>query len=223
MRLPPENTVTAVSSEAGFTLIEILLALFILSIVFASLFASYTGTLKMSRDWEDTGRAYSMARSAMDRMLKDLESTYPGQTACPFAMATETLNEKTFPRLSFSACSRTNPDGDETPSAGISRITYAVRQNPETGEYELARSESSDTGAESAASDFVICRGLFELNFRFYDRDGQEMSDPLCSDDSRRRPASVVLELTLANPQEGGKPFHFMTRVYPANLASLES
>jgi len=223
VRLRPDRMVTAVSSEAGFTLIEILLALFILSIVFASLLASYTGTLKMTRDWEDTGRAYSMARSAMDRMLKDLESAYPGQTSCAFTMETETLNEKTFPRLSFTACSRTNPDGDETPSAGISRITYAVRQNQETEEYELARSESSDTGDESTASDCVICRGLFELNFRFYDRDGQEISEPLCSEDSRRSPASVVLELTLANPHEGGKPFHFMTRVYPANLVSLES
>lgn len=223
MRLRPDRMVTAVSSEAGFTLIEILLALFILSIVFASLLASYTGTLKMTRDWEDTGRAYSMARSAMDRMLKDLESAYPGQTSCAFTMETETLNEKTFPSLSFTACSRTNPDGDETPSAGISRITYAVRQNQETEEYELARSESSDTGDESTASDCVICRGLFELNFRFYDRDGQEISEPLCSEDSRRSPASVVLELTLANPHEGGKPFHFMTRVYPANLVSLES
>jgi len=223
VRLPPENMVTAASREAGFTLIEILLALFILSIVFASLFASYTGTLNMTRDWEDTGRAYSMARSAMDRMIKDLESAYPDQTSCPFAMETEALNEKTFPRLSFTACSRTNPEGEETPPAGISRITYAVRQNPETAEYELSRSESSDIGAESTGSDCVICRGLFELTFRFYDRDGQEISEPFCSEDSRRRPASVVLELTLANPQEGGKPFHFMTRVYPANLASLES
>ncbi len=223
MKFLSEKTRTAEIGEAGFTLFEILLALFILSIVFSSLFASYTGTLKVTREWGDTGQAYSMARGAIDRMLRDLDSAYPNGQSCPFVLEPETIKEKTFPRLSFYTCNRTNPDGSETPTAGISRITYAVRENPDTGGYELARTESSDTGAQSTASDSVICRGLSELTFRFYDRNGQEISETLGSADSNSRPASVVLELTLVNPREGSKPFHFMTRVYPANLASQES
>ncbi|OPY87510.1 MAG: Pseudopilin GspJ [Syntrophus sp. PtaU1.Bin208] len=223
MRCLSENRRITELGEAGFTLFEILVALFILSIVFSSLFASYTGTLKMTREWEDTGQAYSMARGAMDRMLRDLDSAYPNGQSRPFVLEPETVKEKTFPRLSFYTCSRTNPEGSETPAAGISRITYAVREDPDTGGYELARTESSDTGAQSTASDSVICRGLSELTFRFYDRDGQEISETLGSADSSSRPASVVLELTLVNPREGSKPFHFMTRVYPANLASQES
>jgi len=223
MRFSYQTLKTVQSGEAGFTLFEILVALFILSIIFSSLFASYTGTLKMTREWEDTGRSFSMARGAMDRMLKDIDSAYPQEQTCPFVLEPEIINEKPFPRLSFYTCNRTNPDGNETPSAGISRITYAVRHNPETGNYELARTESSDAGAESSESDFVICRGLSKLSFRFYDRDGQEITESLCSADLKNRPASVVLDLTLVNPQESGKPFHFTTRVHPANITAQES
>jgi len=208
-----------ITGEAGFTLFEILVALFILSVIFSSLFASYTGTLKMTREWEDTGKAFSMARGTMDRMLKDFESAYPSGQSCPFDLKQDILNEKPFPRLSFNTCSRINSDGTETPSAGVSRITYAVRLDQETGGYELARIEYVDNGTK----DYVICRGLSALSYRFYDRDGKDISDNFCSADSKNRPASVVLDLTLANPQESSRPFHFTTRVHPANITLQES
>lgn len=221
---PSDKTLKAAPrGEAGFTLFEILVALFIMTLIFSSLFASYTGTLKMTREWDVTGKAFSMARGAMDRMLKDLDSAYPQGQTCPFVLEPEVIQDKSFPRLSFYTCNRTNPEGHETPTAGISRITYAVRHNPDTGDYELARTESSDAGAESSGSDFVICRGLSDLSFRFYDRDGQEITESLGSADSKNRPASVVLDLTLVNPQESGKPFHFTTRVHPANITAQES
>jgi len=212
-----------IGGEAGFTLFEILVALFILLIIFSSLFASYTGTLKVTREWEDTGRAFGMARGTMERMLKDIEAAYPYEEACPFVMEPEIIKEKSFPRLSFYSCNRTNPDGAETPSAGISRITYTVRLNPETGGYELNRTESSDAGATSSGSDYVICRGLSSLSYRFYDGDGKDISETLCSTASKGRPASVVLDLELVNPRESTRPFHFMTRVHPVNITQQES
>jgi general secretion pathway protein J len=219
MKQYPEASTRGIAGEAGFTLFEILVAMFILSVIFSSLFASYTGTLKMTREWEDTGKTFSMARGTMDRMLKDFESAYPSTQSCPFDLKQDVINEKPFPRLSFYTCSRINSDGDETSAEGISRITYAVRLDPETGGYELARIEYFDTGTR----DYVICRGLSALSYRFYDRDGKDISDNFCAAYSKSRPASVVLDLTLANPQESSRPFHFTTRVHPANLTLQES
>lgn len=208
-----------IDGEAGFTLFEILVALFILSLIFSVLFATYSGTLKTTRSWEDTGRVYSMGRVAMERMLKDLESAYPHGQACPFDLKQEVIREKPFPRLSFYTLSRTNPEGSGTPPAGISYITYSVRLNSEKGDYELARTESPESG-DLAGSDFVICRGLFSLRYRFYDRAGRDISETFCSAEPKERPASVALELTLVNPGEESRPFHFMTRVHPANMIS---
>ncbi|OPY11873.1 MAG: hypothetical protein A4E66_01273 [Syntrophus sp. PtaB.Bin001] len=208
-----------ITGEAGFTLFEILVALFIMSVIFSSLFASYTGTLKMTREWEDTGKAFSMARGTMDRMLKDFEGAYPSGQSCPFDLKQDIINEKPFPRLSFYTCSRINSDEVETQSSGVSRITYAVRMNSESGGYELARIESFDTGVR----DYVICRGLSALSYRFYDRDGKDISENFGSVGSKSQPASIILELTLANPLENGRPFHFTTRVHPVNLTLQES
>ncbi|OPY18899.1 MAG: hypothetical protein A4E74_00284 [Syntrophus sp. PtaB.Bin075] len=220
MRHPPETSKNG--GEAGFTLFEILVALFILTLIFSVLFASYSGTLKVTRDWKDTGRVFSMARSSMERMMKDIESAYPSGQTCPFVLEQEVIREKPFPRLSFHSLSRTNPEGPETPPAGISNITYSVRLNSEKGDYELARSETSDSD-DIAGSDFVICRGLSSITYRFYDRVGRDISDTFCSSDQKSPPASVVLELTLVNPEDESKPFHFMTRVHPANMSPQES
>jgi len=222
MKSPSETPGILIGGEEGFTLFEILVVLFILSIIFSVLFTTYTGTLKMTNDWKDTGKVFSMARGTMERMLKDIESAYPDEQACPFVLEQEVIREKPFPRLSFQTSSRVNPEGVENQSAGISSITYSVRLNAETGDYELSRTESPDTGA-SGGSDFVICRGLSSLNYRFYDRDGRDISGTLCSADQKTLPASVVLDLTLANPREESKPFHFMTRVHPVNMTQQES
>jgi len=176
----------------------------------------------MTSDWKDTGKVFTMARGTMERMLKDIESAYPDEQACPFVLEQEIIREKPFPRLSFKTFSQVKPEGSENQSAGISSITYSVRLNAETGDYELSRTESPDTGA-SGGSDFVICRGLSSLGYRFYDRDGQDISGTLCSADQKNPPASIVLDLALANPREESKPFHFMTRVHPANVTQQES
>jgi len=60
--------------DRGFTLIEILIAIFILGLVLATVYASYSGILKTSHQMEEEGNIYKMARTSMDRMIKDLSS-----------------------------------------------------------------------------------------------------------------------------------------------------
>lgn len=222
MKLPFLTPKLDGKGEAGFTLFEVLVALFLLSLIFSALFASYTGTLQTTRNWEDTGKVFTMAQGAMERILRDLEFAYSDEEATPFTLEQDVINEKPFPRLIFSTVGPTNPQGQETPPAGVTSITYAVRASAEGGDFELARTESPEDGAV-AGSDFVICRGLSALRYRFYDRKGREISDDDLSGKQSNPPASVVVELTLVNRREESKPFHFMTRVHPANLAPRES
>ena len=58
----------------GFTLVEVLIAIFILSVVMSTVYVAYSGTLKVSRQMEEEGNAYKMARLTMDRIIRDLSS-----------------------------------------------------------------------------------------------------------------------------------------------------
>ena len=58
----------------GFTLLEILIAVVILVIVLSTVFASFTGTLRLVSETESQAEVYQMARIALERILEDLES-----------------------------------------------------------------------------------------------------------------------------------------------------
>jgi len=62
------------SSARGFTLLEIMIAIFILGVVLTTIYAAYTGTLRVIKDIEDESLIYKMARTTLDRMTRDLTS-----------------------------------------------------------------------------------------------------------------------------------------------------
>ena len=60
----------------GFTLFEILIAMFIFGVVVSTIFTSYTGTFKIIEETESQADIYAMARVAMARLQEDLESVH---------------------------------------------------------------------------------------------------------------------------------------------------
>src|SRR5574340_80545 len=58
----------------GFTLLEVLIAVFILSLVVSTVYAAYRGTFTVVHDTSDDREAYSMARNTMQRLWQDLNS-----------------------------------------------------------------------------------------------------------------------------------------------------
>jgi len=62
--------------NSGFTLLEILIAIFIFAVVMTTIFTSYTGTFRVVDETESQAEIYQMAGIAMERMLEDLESIY---------------------------------------------------------------------------------------------------------------------------------------------------
>ena len=65
--------------RSGFTLLEILLALFIFTIVLSFIYTSYTGTFRIVDETEYQADIYRMARIAIERIYEDLESVYAPQ------------------------------------------------------------------------------------------------------------------------------------------------
>ncbi|MGD2127457.1 MAG: type II secretion system protein, partial [Desulfobacteraceae bacterium] len=77
----------------GFTLLEILLAMFIFAIVLSTLYTAYTGTFRNVDETESQADIYRMARIALERIVEDLESAY----IPPWAVGPETEEEPTQP------------------------------------------------------------------------------------------------------------------------------
>ncbi len=63
-------------NSPGFTLLEILIAMFIFAIVLSTIYTSYTGTFRILDETKEQTDIYRMARIALERMHEDLESVY---------------------------------------------------------------------------------------------------------------------------------------------------
>lgn len=99
----------------GFTLIEILLAVFILGIVLSTVYASYTGTFRIIRETEYDAEIYGMARSALDRMARDLQSAAPWRGAFAFKTQPYSVHDRDFVRLTFRAAAHVAFNEREVP------------------------------------------------------------------------------------------------------------
>jgi len=125
-----KSSCAALPPETGFTLIEILLAIFILGIVMSTVYASYTGTFRIIRDTREDAEIYGMARNALDRMVRDLQSAAPWRDAFTFITKADTLGGREFLRLTFRAAAHVAFSDREVPG-GIAVIEYRIAEGTE--------------------------------------------------------------------------------------------
>ncbi|NJL59202.1 MAG: prepilin-type N-terminal cleavage/methylation domain-containing protein, partial [Desulfobacteraceae bacterium] len=63
-------------NKNGFTLIEILIAIFIFAIIVTTIFGSFNAVFSHSAAIREGTEIYEMARNCIDRMMTDLEAIY---------------------------------------------------------------------------------------------------------------------------------------------------
>ncbi len=206
------------SGAAGFTLIEILVALFIFALVVPTIYAAYHTTLRITSEAEYGDLAYSMGRSAMDRVIKDLESTCAYQGAYKFKMSQAVVHDQTVPMLSFFSSAHLDFSGKGGEGTETALISYHVEKGEE-GDYTLLRTDSLIRGnqPDAAAEPFVVCEKVKTLALRFYDGKGQEYelwdSDSDSEAQKKKAPAAVLIDLQLVNPGGKENPYRFLTRI----------
>ncbi len=205
--------------EKGFTLIEILLAIFILGIVLSTVYASYTGTFRIIRETEYDAEIYGMARSALDRMARDLQSAAPWRGAFSFGTKPYTLHDREFVRLTFRAAAHVAFNEREIPG-GITVIEYGVDEDPKKEGYTLSRSDNLYRDPKKEAPSpggYLLCDRVETLTYLFTDEAGKEYdswdSDGEIPVQKNRAPSGVLIRLSLVNPTNRERPYLFMTRV----------
>ena len=202
----------------GFTLIEILIAVFILGIVLSTVYASYTGTFRIIRATETDAELYGMARTVLERMTRDLEAVAAWKGAFTFTARPYYLGDREFTRLIFRSTAHIAFSEREEP-AGIAVIEYGVEEGTEKEGYALSRSDSlyrDPVKEEAPTGGFLMCDRVETLTYRFFDSAGKEYATWDNGDNEaqkKKAPAMVEIRLGLVNEKDREHPFPFMTRV----------
>lgn len=188
----------AARGSAGFTLLEILVAVSIVVIVLGSVYGVFSGVSRARDRVETFGAAGHQARVVFDRIGRELRSAYPGTGANGAFTATREASGN-LPVLSFATSAGTPAGGAR---GGIRLVRYALAPVAE-GEgsvYELLRSEvPAFLGTAETEQASRMLAGVSALRWRFY-ADGAWQDEWPAS--PGRLPRAVELTLTLQAGKE---------------------
>ncbi len=207
-------------NKNGFTILEILIAVFILAMVLSTTYAAYRSTLRVIHDSERDGEIYGMARSTMNRILKDLGAVATVDPKFKFLSKASEISGMDSMDLTF--LSRSHLAWTEKDYSGaLAEITYYVDEEGPEGTHRLLRQDLPRAGGtatdEVQRKGFVLCEGLYSLKYRFTDAAGQERDtwDSTAGVTGKNKaPAEVAIELKIVNPRDKEHPYTFVTRVF---------
>lgn len=220
---------TNLRGREGFTLLEILLAMFIFAIVLSTLYTAYTGTFRNVDETESQADIYRMARIALERIAEDLESAYTP----PWAVSPETGGENLQPAAFVGEDAQISDRSadtlllfsrahlvfdEEEVDTTIARISYDVRQSEEGEEvFVLYRSDTPgfEEGPEQGTGGLILCDGLHGVNFTYYDDQGRgyDRWDSKSEEFKGRLPVMVSIVLEFVNDRNPEAPLKFVSGV----------
>ena len=212
------------SDGRGFTLIEILVAMFILTIVMGLVFGSFNGVFSNADRLNESGDLFEMADACMNRIISDLSALHvmkeprykpPDMDDDPdifrFVGSNETMGGYTFAKLRFTSLAHLAPGVDG--NSGIAEIVYYVQPSESDG-YQLFRADNSYPYPEfePKASDPVMCEQLLSFKLTYFDKEGREFEEWDSEDDDYEysTPRSIRIELKLGSEENA---YEFQTAI----------
>jgi general secretion pathway protein J len=197
----------------GFTLLEVMVACAILSLVLAALYGVFSRTLTSKRMAEERVARARAARVVLLRIGEDLRGSFPLATAYG-GFAGETRRREDFPTASLSFISTAHPLlTSQASEGGLCRIGYRlVSDSTMPTRYQLVRSVQLDIRADQDATEneMTLLRQVRGLRFRFFD--GQNWIEEWGVGRPRGRlPYAVEMTLFLEGPRDEGVTFSTVT------------
>ena len=201
-------------AAAGFTLMEILVAIAILAIVVTTVLASFNSVFSTTEVLEESADIYEMAKNCLKRMVLDLESIHVAQRplykppemdqpADPYrfvATAVDTGGTGFAQNLRFT--SRAHVGFENSLKQGIAEVIYYLKAG-DSGNLTLKRADNlfPYPEFEEKGSDPVLCKYVKSLSFKFYDKDGIEFDvwDSDSDEFGYATPKAIAIKLELAN------------------------
>lgn len=211
--------------EYGFTLLEILVTLFIFGIIAGTLFVAYRALFFDTERFTQATRRYAQAQVCIQRMLTDLRAIRvthtplyndPQEDAPPDPLRLvgqiEFTANEAFSTLRFASAAHV-PLGTRR-EAGIAAIRYYVTQTA-AGTFSLRRSDQLYTHLQGdvGVTDPTLCETVHSFRLTYYDQDGEpyDQWNSDSADFAFATPSAVELELKIG---EAGNAAVFKTRIH---------
>ncbi len=193
----------------GFTLLEILIAIFIFSIIVTTVFGSYNAIFSNIETIDKGITDYEMAKNCLNRMVADLRSIHvsmPPKYAIPdfdappdpYRIVGDTSDavNVSFARLRFTSLAHI--PFEKSITDGIAEIVYYV-QDADDGNYVLRRADTlyPYKPFQENKNDPVLCEGVKSLTFKYYDHKGTEYEDWDSESDEFRYSTPMAISIRL--------------------------
>jgi len=209
------------SARQGFTLLEILIAIFIFSVVITTIFSTFNAVISRTEVIKNGTGDYEMARTCLNRMVSDLTAIYvdqkplykppdidDGPDPYGFVGKEDSTGGKNFAQLRLASTEHLSMTGKV--ETGIAEIVYYVTEinDSDTGSrYVLKRSdtlypETRDKDEfEPKDSDPLLCENLEALTFIYFDAEGEEHETWDSDSDGVKyaTPSAVEIRLKITN------------------------
>jgi general secretion pathway protein J len=173
-------------SRNGFTLLEILIAMFLLTIVASLVFASFDGIFGSSEAVTQGSDTLEMGNACLDRISRDMKALHVAQAPryTPpdiddkphmhrFEAEEQSEGGETFTRVRFA--SQAHLAFNQSALEGIAEIVYYIQYDRELG-YVLRRSDKlyPYPDFEENSADPVLCEQVRGFEMIFYDDKGTD-------------------------------------------------
>jgi type II secretion system protein J len=215
-------------TAAGFTLLEVMIAIGIMATILVILFGTYSAAVDRAARTRELSQIYHEARVLLQLMGNDLRSAYVKESV---EQAQQTLQQvKTRPttfigedhtesntpadKLAFSTVlPMQRPD---VPDTEMCRVTYSIEPvNEPPQRHALFRQVNCSLDSEATDQDhlFLLTELAHGLDFKYYDDQGTEYLDWNSREPrgGKRLPARVKITLLLADQHGQLRPFEMIT------------
>lgn len=172
--------------EAGFSLLEVMIAVGILSSLTVLVWASFQQTFRIKKTFEQNTSRYRAARIAMDRILRDVQMAYLSKNVVP---GTEQTPRTFFDgsqradiaelRFTYFGHQRLYADAKEADTAAVGYFGGRDRDNPR--QMNLYRKETRRLQAmrfeQIPGETELLCDNVQKLQVKYYHPDRKEWID----------------------------------------------
>jgi general secretion pathway protein J len=214
IRLPlPAFSSRMCHRSRGFTLLEVLLAVFIGAIVLTVLYASFFQIINAKESAEDKLELYHDGRVIISKMTEDLSMAYPrgmiypvqGASASSFFVGKAGGEQGNRSSLDFTSLSHVG--GINSGDSDQAEIKYYLKPVPQSDLFFLMRSENSRIGSDSGAIEYPLAERVAGFTLTYMRTDGDEFVNDWDSAQTSSLPKAVDIRLTLRSAK--GENFEF--------------
>ncbi len=206
--------------ERGITLLEVLVAIGILSLVATLVYGAFDGMARSRQGIERVADRYHQGRSAISRISREVQSAFLSlhQPLDPNFLTRKTAfvgsHRSPADRLDFTSFSH-QQIGAGTHESDQNELSYFGSQDPRSNAVDLVRRESKyiDIDPQHGGVVQVLCENIRSFNLAYLDNvtgDWKTDWDSTQVVESLRLPQQVRIELVLNG--QNGEPITFMTK-----------